>query len=229
MFRFNISDHDLIDVAGAVLLVIARLRERCGDDAVLLDRAKSLEDATAAVMAACEGLDTRPATLVVVAADGRRDDAIRVVDRVLQVHMMSPLHAATATAARELWELLAGDGFDFLTGPYSAESARINQILDRLEARPDAIAAVGLAPYLAEVRAAEAAFVAAREARGQLAEERPALVASVRAPLSRALRSTFLLLLEPARARNAGYILEPLAALRKKPRPAAPAAPTPTV
>lgn len=227
MFRFTISDYDLLDVAGAVLQVIARLRERCGGDVAMLDRANSLESAARAVTAACEGLDTRPATQAVIAADGRRDDAMRVIDRVLRVHMLSPLHAATAAAARELWNLLAVDGFDFLTGPYAAESAKFNELLGRLEAKTDAVAAVGLAPYLTEARAAEAAFVAAREARGQMVEGRPALVATVRSPLSTALRSTILLLSEPARAPHAAYVLEPLALLRKKGQPAAPVAPTP--
>jgi len=49
----------------------------------------------------------------------------------------------------------------------------------------------------------------------------------LRAPLRNALRSTILLLSKPTRARHAAYILEPLAALRKKGQPAAPAAPTP--
>lgn len=227
MFRFTISDYDLLDVAGAVLQVIARIRERCGDDAAMLDRATSLETAARAVTAAYQGLDTRPATLAVIQADARRDDAVRVIDRVLQVHMMSPLHTATAAPARELWNILSGGGFEFLTGPYSAESARINEILDRIEAKPDAVAAVGLTPYLTEARAAEAAFVAARDSRGQLTEDRPALVSAVRSPLSTALRSTILLLSEPARASHAPYILETLAALRKKAQPATPAAPTP--
>ena len=229
MFRFTISDYDLIDVAGAVLQVIGRIRERCGGDAAMLDRAGSLETTARAVTAAYEGLDTRPATQVVIMADARRDDAIRVTDRVLPVHMLSPVHTATAAAARELWNVLAGDGFGFLTGPYAAESAKLNEVLDRLEANPAAVAAVGLSPYLSEARAAEAAFVAARDARGQQIEERPALVSAVRSPLSCALRSTILLLAEPARAAHASYILEPLAVLRKKAQPAAPAAPTPAV
>jgi len=202
-------------------------RRSRADDAVMLDRATSLEGTSRDVTAACEGLDTRAATQAVIVADGRRDDDLRVVERILQVHMLSPLHSATSGAARELWTILAGDGFDFLTGPYSAESAKINELVDRLEAKTDAVAAVGLGPYLAQVRTSEAAFVKAREARAQMLEGRPGLVATVRSPLSMALRSTILLLAEPARSQHAAYILEPLAALRKKAQPASPAAPTP--
>ncbi|MBU1410656.1 hypothetical protein KKC22_03970 [Myxococcota bacterium] len=225
MFKFNLSNHNLLDVAGACLNMAARIRERNPGDAEMLARADRLEATARAVTAAFGGIDTKPATAEIIEKDQRRDDEFRALVRILEVHMLSSLHTATAPAATELYRILTGDGLDFLSGPYALESARLVELLDRLEAKADQLAAVGLTPYVAQVRAAEAAFVAARDARGQLQEGRPELVVSVRSPLSAAIRSVILLLSEPGREEQAAYVLAPLSALRPKSQPAAPADP----
>ncbi|MBU1413317.1 hypothetical protein KKC22_17540 [Myxococcota bacterium] len=91
------------------------------------------------------------------------------------------------------------------------------------------VAAVGLTPYLAQTRKSHAEYLKARDSRDLLIENRPEVVAAVRAPLRNAIRSTLLLLAEPARAGHAAYILEPLARLRPRRAAVTPVAPAPTV
>ncbi len=227
MFKFSFSNYNLLDVAGAALNVAARLRERHPGDPVMLARAERLEATARPVITAYEGVDTRPATADVIEKDNARDDDFRVIEHVLLVHMMSPLHAATAPAAAELHRLLFGEGLDFLNAPFSVESARLVSLFDQLEAKADLITAVGLTPYVARLRASHQAFEAAREQRGELRAAKPDVVGAVRAPLVAAVRATILLLSEPAHAEHAVYVLEPLASLRPKTRPSTPAAPTP--
>ncbi len=232
MFKFNVSNHDLLEVSGAVREVAARIQERLPGDAAMLERADKLASAGADVGAAYAGVDTKPATAEILEKDGIRDDDVRVIEYILQVHMTSPLHVSTADAARQLHGIVAGDGLGWLDSAYNAESARLVETLGRLEAKSDLLTAVGLTPYVDQLRRSHDAFVAAREARGQLIEGRPEVVAAVRKPLRTALRSTILLLSEPARAEHAAYILEPLARLRPRrgaATPASPAAPTPAV
>jgi len=232
MFKFNVSNHDLLEVSGAVQEVAKRIQERLSGDVAMLERAGKLASAGAEVGAAYAGVDTKPATVEIVAKDGVRDDDVRVIEHILQVHMTSPLHTATAAAADELHGIVAGDGLGWLDSAYNAESARLVETLGRLEAKSDLLSAVGLTPYVAQLRRSHDAFVAAREVRGQLIDGKPEVVAAVRKPLRTALRSTILLLSEPARAEHAAYILEPLARLRTRrgaATPASPAAPTPAV
>ncbi len=229
MYKFSFYSYNLLDIAGACMNMAARIRERHAGDATMLERADRLEATARMVQAAFEGVDTRPATAEILQKDSVRDDDVRVLEHLLQVHMMSPLHTATAAAATELYRILTGEGLDFLNAPFSVESLRLASILDSFEARPDQLAAVGLTPYVAQLRKSQTEFEAAREQRGQLRAEKPEVVGAVRAPLAAAIRATTLLLSEPARAAHAAYIFEPLASLRPKTAPAAPAAPTPAV
>ena len=229
MIKFSFYNYHLLDITGASMNMVARLRERYAGDAPMLERADRVAFTAGAVKDAFEGVDTKPATAEIVLKDGVRDVDVRVIERLLQVHMMSPLHTATAATATELYQILAGEGLDFLNAPFSIESLRLTSILDAFEARPDQLAALGLTPYVAQLRKSQSDFEAAREQRGALRSAKPEVVAAVRAPFFAALRAAILLLSEPARAEHAAYILEPLRSLRPKTQPAAPAAPTPAV
>jgi len=227
MFKFAFSNYYLLDIAGAALSVAARIRERYPDDPVMLARADRIEATARPVITAYEGVDTKPATAEIIEKDNVRDDDVRVIEHVLLVHMLSPLHAGTAPAAAELHRIMFGEGLDFLNAPFSVESARLVSLFDQLEAKADLLAAVGLTPYVAQLRASHQAFEAAREQRGELRAAKPEIVGAVRAPLAAAVRAAILQVSEPAHAKHAAYVLEPLASLRPKTRPAAPAAPTP--
>jgi hypothetical protein len=229
MFKFPFYNYNLLDIAGASMNMAARIREHHSGDAPMLERADRVESTARAVKDAFEGVDTKPATAEIVLKDGVRDVDVRVIERLLQVHMMSPLHTATAAVATELYQILAGEGLDFLNAPFSIESLRLVSILEQFEARPDQLAAVGLTPYVAQLRKSQSEFEAAREQRGALRSAKPEVVGAVRAPFFAAIRATILLLSEPARAEHAAYILEPLRSLRPKTQPATPADPTPAV
>ncbi|MBU1412661.1 hypothetical protein KKC22_14205, partial [Myxococcota bacterium] len=70
MFKFNVSNHELLEVSGAVQEVAKRIQERLPGDVAMLERAGKLASAGADVGAAYAGVDTKPATVEIVAKDG---------------------------------------------------------------------------------------------------------------------------------------------------------------
>ncbi len=222
---FFVSHYNLYEVAAATLILVARLRERHAGDPAMLARADVLERNARAVLSAFEGVDTRPATEAVAACDAARDNDVRALDRLLSLHMLSAVHAATAGTAAELHRQLFGDGLDFLKASFNIESARIGELLGVLDAQPEAVERLGLAPYVAQLRASQARFEAELDARGALRAERPEQIAALRRPLHRALRATLLMLEEQGNTPDVKYVLEPLTRLVRTGQPAIPATP----
>jgi hypothetical protein len=222
---FFVSQYNLYEVAVAASTVVARIRERFADDPVMLARAGVMEPAALAVLAAFEGVDTRLATEAVSRWDGVRDNDVRAIDRLLSLHRLSAVHAATAGAAEKLYLLLFGDGLDFLKASYNIESARIRELLAVLDANPEPVRLLGLPPYVEQLRASQARFEAEMDARGQLRAGRPEQVTVVRRPLHRALRATLMMFEERENTADVKYALEPLTRLTRDGGPAAPPAP----
>ena len=222
---FFVSQYNLYEVAVAVLAVVTRIREKFSDDAVMLDRAEVMEPAARAVLAAFEGVDTRQATEDIVHRDVVRDNEIRSIDRLLTLHMLSAVHAATADAAAQMHKLLFGDGLDFLKASFNLESARIRELLAALDAHPEPVRQLGMAPYVAQLRTSQAQFEAEMDTRGALRAGAPEQVASLRRPLHRAVRATLLMFEERENTPDVKYVLEPLTRLVRAGSPAAPAAP----
>ncbi len=222
---FFVSQYNLYEVAVSALAVVARIRERFADDPVMLARADVMEPAAREVLAAFGGVDTRPATEAVVLCDGARDNEVRAIDRLLTLHMLSAVHAATAEAAAQLHKLLFGDGLDFLKASFNLESARIRELLAVLDANPEPVRLLGLVPYVEQLRTSQTKFEAELDARGKQRAGRPEQVASLRRPLHRALRATLLMLEERENTTDVKYVLEPLTRLVRAGSPAAPAAP----
>jgi len=222
---FFVSHYNLYEVAAATLVVVVRLREQFAGDAAMLARADVMELAARAVLAAFEGVDTRPATEAVAHHDAVRDNDVRAIDRLLSLHMLSAVHAATAGDAARLHKLLFGDGLDFLKASFNIESSRIREVLAMLDDQPEAVRQLGLAPYVEQLSTSQAQFEAAMDARGQLRAERPEQIASLRRPLHRALRTTLLLLEEQGNTPDVKYVLEPLTRLVRTGSPATPTTP----
>ncbi|MDO4224717.1 MAG: DUF6261 family protein [Bergeyella zoohelcum] len=102
-------------------------------------------------------------------ADAKRDQAIRVIDRLLKGYVEIPVETLKAHA-KKLWEVFEKYGVKITSESYSNESNLINSLLTEFEAsdlQPSITALSGMTEAIAELKTSQTHFAEVRKAYDQ--------------------------------------------------------------
>jgi len=225
MSKIRTSYYSRNDKVVAAQEMVRRIKEKWSDDPVMMHIVTLLEPVILRMAEGVGGLDTRPATEGVQAAEQGRDEADLALYFFLRALAHSKAHSDCAEAASQLLDVLAPDGLSWIYDSYASQTLKTQEILARFAELGPQIDKCQARVFVDQMISAQATFEQKVGERGGLVAGKPEILAKVTPQFERTLRAALMLIEQRPEDTTRTYVLEPFFRLRQS--GGSPAAPEP--